>query len=393
MENWEAASRQDLKRVRLVTIGIVFLHLIATTLIMVMGFLPALPTVDTATLEVADIPPFSMTIVVAAFVALITVIWAAVSAYEVVTGSSELKAVPDWSWHNRHFLFAILHLFVLAICLVPSITLFLLRSIGSEFWVLLMGNSVDAGIKSTAIYHCVLLFLMLINSMASIIIPTFALGALHKAEQAGDGEQDDDVAQPVPNNVKFMVGFKLLVDMLFIVDIIVMMSQTRANSSLFACMFIVIFFLCVFSYRTYRLFFSVKMCDFENWLEFWRYLTCAHIFCVWCSWWLAVTAFLLLGIKQQEFIETLTETLGPTPERTTYIISTILMLFVVVGAYTYLLFLHTRCMNTQNDVYSMKLLEKMNSASNLPGPRPSKKGPANKAENNAQEMKEVTTVL
>lgn len=361
MENWEAVSRHDLKRVRLVSIALVFLHLVITACMMVMGFSPANTSANITNVK---IPPFSLTIVVAAFVALITVIWAAVSAYEVVTGSLESKAVPDWSWHNRHFLFAIIHLFVLAVCLVPSITLFLLRSIGSEFWELLLSDGVPSNIKGTAIFHCVLLCLMLITSACSVIIPTLALGDLHKAEQANEqANEDEDVAQPVPGNVKAMVGFKMLVDVLLAIDIIVMMSQTGFNSSLFICLLVVILFLCVFSYRTYRLFFSVKICDFENWLEFWRYITCANMFCEWCVWWLVITAFLLLGIKKQEFIAVLISTVSP--ESTAIIISMLILLVCVVGTYTYLLYLHTKCMNTQNDVYSTKLMEKFNKSEDV----------------------------
>lgn len=373
-----AASLKDLQKIRCLTLVLVLFHIASTSIMMVMGFSQAKER--TAGVDARN--SYSTSVVCAAFVGLMTVIWTAVAAWEVKIESGPKKQLPEWTWHDRHLILCLVHLFTLSVCMCPAITLYLIRQIGYGFWELatsdLTKTDIVCGgqillncvtqenldvIRVGAFFHVVCMGLVCIADICSIVVSTHALKNIHREQQSDVAKEEDEDAFAEPTrSVKCMTAVKLFVGLLYFVDMIVLQATLPYfNSVLFLSSLVILVLNLVFAYKVKSLFSTVVNSDLEAWLESWRVLSCIAIFISWSLWWVTMIFYLLIGIFRATGIMS---KFSELQENERALIGLALgLFFVTVLLYVALLRYHERCMTTQNNLSSTKLMDRFNASS------------------------------
>lgn len=348
--NSEDKSKKDLSKIRALSFFAAGQHMIAAAGMTVMAFTRS--SID---------QEFSLTIVLCAFSAMITCIWAGVGCYETWAGSMQVE-LPMWEWHNRHFVTAVGVVMALTFFLWPSVVIFILQAIGFSFWALLPDLEADA--KGQIIFHIFALVVTSGANLLSLIITTQLLSRFQSTEVREEKEVDDDDVEEddeddvegpptVSLGVLVMAGLKAFADVVYTIDLLILAAR-KANSGTMGAAIVQIAATVVFLVFSIKLLLRRNEIDLDDWLMNWRALTICHLFVAYVCFWVTVAITLLALAQGADFWVVV----GNLSNLQTFMVTLqIAIFFVYVVNYAALLLLHNRCMSSLDEIAALRLIE------------------------------------
>lgn len=343
-------SKEDLKKIRGLSLFLPFFHLIGTSGLLIMGYSGGANT------------DHSETIILGAFGALITSLWAAVSSWETFSATRPIRTdtgiifrLPPWEWHSTHFLNGIIIWFVLTFCLFPSLMIYIVQCLGGEFLQgLLAGESITGTERNILLFFVFSYgFLVITLDFFSIIYTTKFL-AKEQNEQKKINMVDNDVPDEIhvrPVSLKIMACVTFLGNFIFFIAFIAVAS-TRYNSGTMMFAILQGVMLIALFYFVCKIMDERKDIDAQSWALDWRMLTVVHLFTGWVSFWAALEIAVSLAAFGLDFwdgysaLSTIDKAL---------VACVLGIFFCYMCVYLFFLLLHTRCMSTLDEIASQKL--------------------------------------
>eukprot|EP00462_Mataza_sp_D1_P018065 CAMPEP_0175140216 /NCGR_PEP_ID=MMETSP0087-20121206/11339_1 /TAXON_ID=136419 /ORGANISM="Unknown Unknown, Strain D1" /LENGTH=408 /DNA_ID=CAMNT_0016423321 /DNA_START=24 /DNA_END=1250 /DNA_ORIENTATION=- len=354
-------SRDDLKLIRLLSVVAAILHVLISIILVEMGF-------EDFSFEgqTEKSIGFSLTIVFCAFAALVTCIWACVGSWEIFAGSNKIFELPSWNWHNNHFVSALIVGYSLTFVLWPAIVTFIIHSRQNSFWTLVLTdfevntavccpeNVVDCPIVTPRftlgplILHMLAGPVSLLLCVLGIFFPTRWLQQLQDSEEEDVDEED----MTLPNTAKYLIGAKLIMDIVLLLDFALLIPVgCEINSGLVWCA--IIQGICMLPFwALFKASRASMNLDVETWLWRWRFASIVQLFMITVVCWVAACLFILTTHFTSQFWEFLKN----RQVGTVYL--PIALFFGLVIAYGLMLRAHSRCMESLDTIASLHLIEK-----------------------------------
>jgi len=272
---------------------------------------------------------YSTSIVLGAFGALITVIWAAVASWEAGREFSKPEC-PDWEWHNTQFMTAVSVMFGMSLFLWPTLLVFMLHSLGKNFFVLV--TEFDASLVGVLWFHVGAFLILLILNVGLLYTSTKTL-RLFQVNNENEAAANRPV---VPGVVKVLTIAKVIGDIIGCADLILIIANTNGNSGVIFCLLVQVVCLsmgCLLTYKLYR-----EKSAGAQWFIAWRATGIIHVFVGWVVFWLCAGLLVLVGHLKVGFFAALVK------GQTSVVYFEIVLFAVFIFVYIGILYSHARCM-------------------------------------------------
>jgi len=360
----------------------VILHVGITLITLIMGFTPGIRD-----------EWLSPSIVLCAFGCLNTCVFAFVEMWRTLIGIS--GSLPSWNWHNNGFLSSVGNIFFLNLFALPSLVIYVLHSLGYQFFAVLTEQQVShPGIYGVIIFHLISGILVFFVDLLTIMTTTAKLRTFQsnradeeekeekapletefsnkKERPAGkteqkkpakdddddDGAEDYDEVRPVAPHDRILSLLSLLFHGIFTVDLIVLSASVSFNSgNTLSCIVMGLLFLT-------WLFYTIKCWNLkevsESWLLNLRLLTILHLFAFLLFFWIALCVVLLLAQNAGTgFFSSIQTINDQSSERGTLASILIILIFVAAAIYGVILYVHSRSMWSLDEIASLYLAAKL----------------------------------
>jgi len=345
------------------------LHVVVSVITLVMGFTPGYGT-----------EWLSQTIIVCAFGCLNTCVFAFVEMWRTITGT--MGSLPSWTWHNNAFLSSVGNVFFLCLFALPSLVVYVLHSLGYEFFGVLTSQQNNNTTRFGVImFHLIAGVGVFIMDGITIFSTTAKLRTFQsnradetqgqddekseKKEKSKEAEKDDDDGgedydehRPVEPLDRVLALFSLFWHGVFTINLIVISATNPTNSgTVLSCVVMGGLFLGWFIYTIKC--WSLKEVS-ESWLLNLRLLTILHLFALLLFFWIALCIVLLIAIDDSSgFFSTLQTINATNSDRGTLASVLIILIFFSVAVYGVILYVHSRSMWSLDEIASLYLAAKL----------------------------------